>query len=58
MIPHYHLIEATAAFRSKFPDLVRRNDDSIIPSFLHQFRIFSKQHIIDDDLDMFEYTEM
>ena len=48
-IPHYHLEEATAAFRKHYPHLVRINHERILPSFFRMFRIFDKQRHVSDD---------
>ena len=34
IIPHYHLEEATAAFRKAFPHLVFKSERSIVPAFM------------------------
>ena len=51
-IPHYHLEEATAAFRKKYPELVRISNASIIPEFIRRFNIFEKDLIISNDKDV------
>ena len=45
-IPHYHLEEATRAFRKSFPDLVKSCDEPIIPSFIRMSRIFAAQRFM------------
>ena len=48
-IPHYHLEEATAAFRAKYPQLVRVNDSPILPDFVRRFHVFNTDMIVPDD---------
>ena len=48
-IPHYHLEEATAAFRKSYPHLVRMCNEPILYSFFRMFRIYEKQRHISDD---------
>ena len=55
-IPHYHLEEATAAFRRAFPDLVRVCDDPILPSFVRMFHKYEQQSTIEDDTKVHVYT--
>ena len=56
-IPHYHLVEATRAFRVAYPQLVcERERQRILPAFLHAFDVFARQHYhLDDDVDVFEF---
>jgi len=56
IIPHYHLEEATAAFRKRFPMLVRTSDEPIVPALLRVFPLFASQHRVPDDVSVFEYT--
>ena len=51
-IPHYHLEEATAAFRSKYPDLVRVSDALILQDFVKRFHIFNSDMYIANDQDV------
>jgi omega-3 fatty acid desaturase (delta-15 desaturase) len=54
-IPHYHLEEATIHFRKNFPELVRKCDEPIMPSFMRMCRKFETQSVIDDDTQMHTY---
>ena len=51
-IPHYHLKEATLAFREKYPDLVRKSDAPIISEFIKRYRIFRRDAIIPNDREI------
>lgn len=55
IIPHYHLKEATTAFRSAFPHLVRLSDEPIVCAFDRIFRMFVSQMRIRDDAKVFTY---
>ncbi|KAK7098668.1 sn-1 acyl-lipid omega-3 desaturase (ferredoxin)-like [Littorina saxatilis] len=55
-IPHYHLEEATRAFRSKFPHLVRKRDESILPAFHRIFFKWIKQRVVPDSTLVHVYT--
>jgi omega-3 fatty acid desaturase (delta-15 desaturase) len=48
-IPHYHLEEATARFRSQYPQLVRKSTQPILPAFYSLFFVFESQQYIKDD---------
>ncbi len=54
-IPHYHLEEATSAFRARFPHLVRRSQEPILPAFLRIFFIFERQQWVEDDVSLHVY---
>ncbi|XP_064615444.1 sn-1 acyl-lipid omega-3 desaturase (ferredoxin)-like [Liolophura sinensis] len=54
-VPHYHLHEATRAFRRHFPHLVRYSRAPIIPTFIKMFRKYVQQHVIADDADFHTY---
>ncbi len=54
-IPHYHLEEATAAFRRAFPHLVRASGERILPAFMRIFFIFERQQWVDDDAKLHVY---
>ncbi|CAL1538802.1 unnamed protein product [Lymnaea stagnalis] len=54
-IPHYHLLEATLAFRKSFPDLVNICDESILPAFLRMFKKYLKQNVLEDKPKVFIY---
>jgi omega-3 fatty acid desaturase (delta-15 desaturase) len=56
-VPHYHLEEATVHFRKAFPDLVRINEEPVLVSFARMFNIFIKQRGIDQDVQVFAYSE-
>lgn len=45
-IPHYHLEEATTHFRARFPNLVKKCDEPIIPSFIRMASKFAAQRIM------------
>ena len=45
-IPHYRLEEATRAFRKTFPELVKRCDEPIIPSFFRMAKVFAEQRFM------------
>lgn len=55
IIPHYHLEEATAAFRTAFPQLVRRSAEPIIPAALRMWGLYRDQHRVPDDVQVFAY---
>eukprot|EP00188_Purpureofilum_apyrenoidigerum_P003988 Plantae.Rhodophyta-Purpureofilum_apyrenoidigerum.ctg4333.p1 GENE.Plantae.Rhodophyta-Purpureofilum_apyrenoidigerum.ctg4333~~Plantae.Rhodophyta-Purpureofilum_apyrenoidigerum.ctg4333.p1 ORF type:complete len:359 (+),score=51.29 Plantae.Rhodophyta-Purpureofilum_apyrenoidigerum.ctg4333:149-1225(+) len=57
IIPHYYLEEATTAFRKAFPHLVKINNEPVIPEFMKQFKIFARQHVIPDHLEIFSYVD-
>ena len=48
-IPHYHLEEATAAFRRAYPELVRINNEPILSEFFRRFNIYDSDKYIPDD---------
>ncbi|ELU01782.1 hypothetical protein CAPTEDRAFT_172295 [Capitella teleta] len=54
-IPHYHLEEATAAFRKAFPDLVKICDEPILPSFVRMYLKYEKQSVVQDDVQVHYY---
>ena len=47
-IPHYHLEEATVAFRESFPQLVVVRNDRILPAFYSMFVRYARQCVISD----------
>ncbi len=47
-IPHYNLEKATTAFRQKYPNLVNLKEERVLSAFNRIFKIFAKQHVIDD----------
>ncbi|KAL8618947.1 hypothetical protein ACOMHN_020366 [Nucella lapillus] len=55
-IPHYHLEEATAAFRRHFPQLVRTCDDRLLPAFHRMFFKWVKQRVVPDSTLVHVYT--
>jgi len=57
IIPHYRLKEATAAFRKAFPELVSENNGYILPTFIENFQVFSKQQFIPADTEVFAYKK-
>eukprot|EP01006_Ploeotia_vitrea_P022459 TRINITY_DN54871_c0_g1_i2.p1 TRINITY_DN54871_c0_g1~~TRINITY_DN54871_c0_g1_i2.p1 ORF type:complete len:388 (+),score=191.88 TRINITY_DN54871_c0_g1_i2:83-1246(+) len=57
IIPHYKLVKTTEVFRAKFPHLVRKSDERILPAFVRMFNIFSKQCVIPEDVQHFAYKE-
>ena len=50
-VPHYNLEKATEAFRKKFPHLVHINNHHILVEFFKMFKLYMKQHMIDDILE-------
>jgi hypothetical protein len=54
-IPHYHLKEATAAFRAAYPSLVRQSDEPIVTAFVRNVRSFLAQPSLPDNLQHFAY---
>lgn len=54
-IPHYHLEEASAAFRKAFPELVRICNEPILPSFVRMFDKYDKQSVVEDDTKEYAY---
>jgi omega-3 fatty acid desaturase (delta-15 desaturase) len=57
-IPHYNLEEATAAFRTKFPELVKnRSENHIIPEFIAACKRYAKESTIDNNTQYFKYSE-
>ena len=55
-IPHYHLEEATQAFRRHFPHLVRKRDDRVLTAFLRMFYKWLKQRVVPDSTLVHVYT--
>ena len=55
-IPHYHLEEATAAFRAKYPHLVRINHSPILQDFVSRFSVFNNNMIVPDDAKYHFFT--
>ncbi|XP_076471797.1 sn-1 acyl-lipid omega-3 desaturase (ferredoxin)-like [Babylonia areolata] len=55
-IPHYHLEEATAAFRHQFPHLVRKNDERVLPAFFRMFYKWVSQRVVPDSTLVHVYT--
>ena len=51
-ITHYHLEEATAAFRREYPELVRINNKPIVKEFFKRFNIYDSDKYISDDKDV------
>ena len=51
-IPHYHLEEATTAFRQHYPHLVRICDRPILSSFVRMFKLYCQQRLIGDDTEV------
>ncbi|CAF1421347.1 unnamed protein product [Adineta steineri] len=56
-VPHYHLEEATVAFRKAFPDLVRINEEPVLVAFARMFKIFITQRGIEKDVRVFSYSD-
>ncbi|KAK7090820.1 sn-1 acyl-lipid omega-3 desaturase (ferredoxin)-like [Littorina saxatilis] len=54
-VPHYHLEEATAVFRNKFPLLVQTRGDRILPAFCRMFSKYASQKVIDDSTKVHLY---
>lgn len=52
-IPHYHLEEATAAFRKAFPHLIRKSDQTIIEAFSDNHQRFSSQKSLPQGTEYF-----
>nr|QWC69499.1 methyl-end desaturase 1 [Tigriopus californicus] len=55
-VPHYHLEEATKVFRERYPELVRKSDERLIPAFIRIFHMFMDQVWIPDDAQVHSYT--
>ncbi len=53
----FFIEEATVHFRKAFPDLVRINEEPVLVSFARMFNIFIKQRGIDQDVQVFAYSE-
>ena len=54
-IPHYHLREATAAFRAKYPELVRVSHESIPAAFARNLKNFLCAKPVPSNVDVFAY---
>ncbi|BFZ00500.1 hypothetical protein BsWGS_03539 [Bradybaena similaris] len=54
-IPHYHLEEATEAFRKAFPKLVNIRHEPIVPAFWRMFKKYAKQSVITNDAQVHLY---
>lgn len=57
IIPHYKLLEATKAFRARFPEHVRISPEPILPAFLRIFGVYAKQHVVPTDAEFVMYKE-
>lgn len=55
LVPHYKLERATAAFQKAFPNLVHIKNEPIVKDFFAQYKIYSKNYIIDDDVKVHYY---
>ena len=55
-IPHYHLEEATQAFRRHFPQLVCKRDERIFVAFMRMFSKWAQQHVVGDSALVHVYT--
>lgn len=55
-IPHYRLEEATAVFREKYPHLVRKSTEPILPAFSKMFKLFNDQRYIENDVMVHVYN--
>lgn len=51
IVPHYHLVEATVAFRKEFPEFVAVSNKPIIPAFIDSVKNFSDHGTVPDDVD-------
>ena len=49
IIPHYHLVEATVAFRKAYPHLVKRSDVGMFGAFFSQCKTYVKRRVIPDN---------
>jgi acyl-lipid omega-3 desaturase len=58
IIPHYHLRDATRAFRAAFPHLIRTSSESILPAFFRVHGIFQRAGRIPDDIQEFQYSDV
>ena len=56
-IPHYHLEEATAAYRKAFPEFTHVSEEPIFKAYLRLFHVFQKQRIVDDDTRVHWYKK-
>ncbi|CAL1547813.1 unnamed protein product [Lymnaea stagnalis] len=54
-VPHYHLEEATAAFRKAFPKLVNVRQEPILPAFLRMFKKYARQNVIGNETQVHMY---
>jgi omega-3 fatty acid desaturase (delta-15 desaturase) len=54
-IPHYHLEEATVAFRKAFPKLVNIRHEPILAAFLRMFKKYVKDGAISDEAQIHMY---
>ncbi|KAH9489001.1 fatty acid desaturase (DSD1) [Bulinus truncatus] len=48
-VPHYHLEEATVAFRKAFPKLVNIRHEPILPAFFRMFKKYTMQSVIENE---------
>jgi omega-3 fatty acid desaturase (delta-15 desaturase) len=51
IIPHYHLVEATAAFRKHFATHVRHSHTPIVSAFMQQSHSYAWRRHIDNAVD-------
>nr|ATV93529.1 omega-3 desaturase-like B [Patella vulgata] len=54
-VPHYHLEEATRAFRAAYPELVNIRTDRALPAFWRMFKKYAKQSVIPNDTQVYLY---
>lgn len=54
-VPHYHLEEATVAFRKAFPKLVNVRHEPILPAFFRMFKKYAQQNVIANDKQLHLY---
>ncbi|XP_064615700.1 sn-1 acyl-lipid omega-3 desaturase (ferredoxin)-like [Liolophura sinensis] len=54
-LPHYHLEEATLAFKKSYPHLLRVNPAPILPSFFRLFWKYLRTRVIEDDEEVYWY---
>ncbi|RLN90169.1 hypothetical protein BBJ28_00011773 [Nothophytophthora sp. Chile5] len=57
IIPHYKLKQATRAFAKAFPELVRRNDEPILPAFYRTARLYAVYGVVDMEAKLFTLKE-
>ena len=58
IIPHYHLVSSTEYFRTAFPHLVRKSDESIFGAFFRNWSYYMRfGHSVPKDATVFRYRD-